>query len=234
MGEIGLLGSLAIFVLAVLVGFEGLEEPRQLVRLEEPLAVDVGVLVMAVTAPVASPFAKGPPQHQSDQGQGDGGDEERGRDAGGLHEPHGGQGADRGATHAGTEHAQRQGPADADTVRRLVLEEAWEWAAFRRLAAQGQPAAADQCAYQATLIKARLAVLVGVPVEEMDEVTVVLRAEALADMLERLTAEDAGHAWAMDPWQRLNGVQACRNGGGLRRWRRAVSPEDWHATLLES
>lgn len=134
-----------------------------------------------------------------------------------------------------TEHAQRQGPADAETVRRLVLEEAWEWAAFRRLAAQGQPAAADQCAYQATLIKARLAVLVGVPVGEMDEVTVVLRAEALAEMLERLTAEDPPHVWAMDPWRRVNGVQPCRNGGGLRRWRREVSAEaDWQAALLES
>lgn len=134
-----------------------------------------------------------------------------------------------------TEHAQRQGPADAEAVRRLVLEEAWEWTAFRRLAAQGQPAAADQCAYQATLIKARLAVLVGVPVGEMDEVTVVLLAEALAEMLERLTAEDPPHVWAMDPWQRLNGVQPCRNGGGLRRWRREVSAEaDWQAALLES
>lgn len=102
---------------------------------------------------------------------------------------------------AATEHVTRMGPLDAEGLRRLVLEHASGLEAVRRLVAAGQAEAAAQAQHEAQMIKVRLAVQTGVPVGQMDEVAVMLRAMELADQLEstgglpwRLTAAEAAEA----------------------------------------
>lgn len=102
---------------------------------------------------------------------------------------------------AATEHVTRMGPLDAEGLRRLVLEHASGLEAVRRLVAAGEGEAAAHAHQEAQMIKVRLAVQTGVPVGEMEEVAVMLRAMELADRLEaagglpwRLTAAQAAQA----------------------------------------
>lgn len=132
-----------------------------------------------------------------------------------------------------TEHVLRQGPIDAPGIRRLVLEHASAEAAFRRLAAAGHPAAASAVLDEATLIKARLAVAVGVPVGRMDEEAVMLRAEELATLLDQRTEADYGNPAAVDPrgrWER-QGLPAPGDPY-LNPWQQTA--REWLAALLIS
>lgn len=132
-----------------------------------------------------------------------------------------------------TEHAVRQGPIDASGIRRLILEHASTEAAYRRLAAAGEAAAAAGVADEAVLIKARLAVVVGVPVGRMDEVAVMLRAEELATLLDQRTDAEDGNPAAVDPrgrWER-QGLPAPGDPH-LNPWQ--YTAREWLAALLVS
>lgn len=101
------------------------------------------------------------------------------------------------------ENALRQGPVDAELLRRLVLEYACAEQAYRRLAAAGQPSAAKQVWDEGVLIKARLAVILHIPLARMDEESVMLGAMDLADDLDARTLADDGNVAGVDPRERL-------------------------------